>query len=702
MRENIDTEMKNRIVLTALALAGLVQPHQDLKADEGMWMIQDINSALEKKMQERGLKLSAGEIYNADAPGAAVADAVVSLGFSCSGSIISDKGLLITNHHCAYSDIFSLSTPEHNYLADGYWAVREDQELPVPGKQVFFLKRVLDVTSEVENLKKELDIEGKMFGMRKLSYTIEKKYKDETGLEAYLSSMWSGKKYYISLYEMYTDIRLVAAPPVSVASFGGDEDNWEWPQQKCDFAMYRVYTAPDGRPADYSPENIPLKPVKKLEISREGYKPGDYTMVIGYPGRTSRYSSSMETDYQQRVILPITNELHHTQMSIMKGWMESDPEVWLKYSDIFFSLSNLTEMQEGQEDCIRRFNVVATKIQEEKELQNWIEMSPVRTAKWGGLLDEMRSLYARTEYVERNKAFFRETLFRGTIIGRTIMRMSNSRAGFEQKKEYLEKGLAETDPRVEKELLGYAVSQYFSNVDSSFFGPYQKELMSMFGTDYAAMTDYIWEGTCASSVQKAAELTDESQFEADRLRRFIMDVGMVKFNRTDGNMDDRLKILSDDKEYIHALYEMRMEKGLEQYPDANSTMRITYGTVGPLEPRDGVICSWQSSTTGIIEKYDSTKRDFCPSDDFMSMLKAAGKMPVNFLTDNDITGGNSGSPVLDARGRLIGLAFDGNKESLACDISYTEGYNKCICVDIRYILWTLEHYGHMNRIIGEL
>ena len=697
-------------------------------ADEGMWLIQDINAALEKKMQERGLKLSAGEIYNADAPGAAVSDAIVSLGFYCTGSIISDQGLLITNHHCAYSDVFALSTPEHNYLEEGYWAVRSDQELPIPDKQVFFLKRVLDITGEVKNLRDDLAKKGLPCGMRRVSHILESKYKKDTGKEAYLNSMWAGEKYYMALYDVYEDLRLVAAPPVSVAAFGGDTDNWEWPQHKCDFAMYRVYMSPDGKPASYSKDNVPLKPLRKLDISLDGYKPGDYTMVIGYPGRTNRYASSLETDYQERVTLPIANELRRNQMEIMRRWMDADPAVWLKYSDTFFGLSNIGEMQEGEAACLKRFGVKAIKESEEKDLQAWIEAAPARKARWGSLMSDLKKMYDETEAVERNKAYFRETFFRGTIIGRTIMRMNSARGKFKPMKKFLMRGVSETDPRVERDLLEYSVSQYFTNIDTSLFGPYQRELSARFGTDFKAMTDYIWEGTMVASREKAEAFNDPAQFNDDRLKKLLLDVSILDFNKTDDDMNLRNRILSLNKEYTQALYEMRNDKGIAQYPDANSTMRITYGTVGPIEPHDGVWCSWQTSTNGIIEKYDAENRDFKPSDAFMSMLESrdwgrwavkmpssgkksapapvgsapAGTMPADFLTDNDITGGNSGSPVLNAEGKVIGLAFDGNKESLASDLYAVPGYNKCVCVDIRYILWTLDKYAGMSRIIEEL
>jgi len=319
------------------------------KADEGMWMIHAIDAALEKKMQERGLELSAREIYNADAPGSSVADAVVSMEFGCTGSIISDRGLLITNHHCAYSDIHGLSTPEHNYLEEGFWAMRQEEEVNITGKSVYFLKKVLDVTDEVLKLQADLIAEGKPSGSRRLSHLMEQKYSRETGMEAWLASMWRGSRYYLALYEVYKDVRLVAAPPVSSAAFGGDIDNWEWPQHKCDFAMYRVYTAPDGSPAEYSEDNVPLKPVRKLSISLDGYKAGDYTMVIGYPGSTNRYSSSFETDFTETLKHPVNNAIRGRQMDIIKGWMNRDPEIRLKYSDYFFSLSNMQECFSGEQ-----------------------------------------------------------------------------------------------------------------------------------------------------------------------------------------------------------------------------------------------------------------------------------------------------------------------------------------------------------------
>lgn len=675
------------------------------KADEGMWMINAIDAALEKKMQERGLELSANEIYNADAPGASVADAVVSLDFGCTGSMISDQGLLITNHHCAYGDVHALSTPEHNYLEDGFWAFRSDEEIHIKGKSVYFLKKVLDVTEEVLRMQEEMALEGKPMGMRKLSFVMEKKYKEETGMETWLASMWKGKKYYMALYEVYTDVRLVAAPPVSAAAFGGDIDNWEWPQHKCDFALYRIYTAPDGSPAEYSEQNIPMKPERKLTISLDGYQDGDYTMIIGYPGRTNRYSSSFEVDFETSVELPVSNRIRTAQMEIIKEWMDRDSDIRLKYADYFFTLSNMQENFCGLEDCVKRFGVVGKKAAIEQDMQ-----------KWNSTLEGLKTKYEAITDIERNTLYYRETMIRGSRLNQIMMRAHNQRNKDATGEKMLAK-YAELDLRVEKDLTLYAIREYVANMDAEFMGPWQKEMIAEFDGNAQALADYLWDNSIFTSEEGIARLGKrEVPYEdiaADPLCRFTQEVRAANLNRIKTETEGTPDILDLKKEYTHALYDLKAEMGEPQYPDANSTMRITYGAVGGFEPYDGVLCDWKTTPAGILEKYSPADYDFTLNDRQYLLYRKGdwgrwgfgpdgNMMYVNFLTDNDITGGNSGSPVLNSRGELIGLAFDGNKESLASDVWYTLGYNMCVCVDIRFILWTLDRYAGMTRIIDEI
>lgn len=738
-----------RIILSVLGMLSL----QIAMADEGMWMINAINAALEKKMQERGLELPASALYDADAPGSSISDAIVSLDFGCSGSIISDNGLLITNHHCAYSDVHALSTPEHNYLEEGFWAMTSAEEIPIKGKKVQFLHKVIDVTDEVRQMMEEQTKLGKSAGMRRISYLMETKYQKETGYMASLGSMWSGSKYYMSLYKEYRDVRLVAAPPVSMAAFGGDIDNWEWPQHKCDFAMYRIYTAPDGSPADYSEGNVPMKPKAKLSVSTKGYKPGDYTMIIGYPGSTDRYSSSAEVDFKQNLSLPITNRLRGQQMVIIKDWMDADENVRLAYADNFFSLSNVQELQSGEVICFKRFGVIDKKKDIEKELQEWISADPVRNEKWGNLISELNRKYEAVKDAEKDITYYRETIVRGTRMGRMLGKITalknevmrcrgirqnrgvGSKPSEEEKEccrsyrfkahkfqkicDNLTKEFEELDLRVEKDLFFFSVKEFYENVNPICWTETQKELYNRFShaaaCDYEALASYIWDNSFLTDKTRMYEFINSDrtldEYYSDTLFDFLKSGGIINYNQRIQKIEGTPDISALSKAYTQALYQMRMEKGVPQYPDANSTMRITYGTVGGIEPYDGVICSWRTTAAGILEKHNPDDYDFTLNERQIDLYTKAewgkwstpeGDMYIDFLTDNDITGGNSGSPVMNSKGELIGLAFDGNKESLASDAWYTPDYNKCVCVDIRFILWTLEHYAGMDYIIKEI
>lgn len=691
--------MKRLVLIFALALSSF-----SLVADEGMWLVNSIDKALEKNMRARGLKLRANEIYNADAEGASVKDAIVSLDFGCSGSMISKDGLLITNHHCAYADVYrlSLATPDHNYLDEGFWAMRMDEEVPIEGKRIQFLKKVVDITDEVERIKAEYqEKNGRAMASRKLTFDVEKQFA-APGLENMLYSMWAGSKYYMVYYKEYRDIRLVAAPPTCIAAFGGDIDNWEWPQQKVDFALYRVYADANGNPADYAESNVPINPTRTLPISIKGYKPGTYTMVMGYPGRTERYKSTSEIKFKEYVSAPAVNKLREAAMGVLKRHMEVSPQVYKEYSNSFFSLSNVQELMAGQEKCVKRFDVLTKRAALEAELQEWIMADPVRAEKWGTLLSDIAANYAATSELRFAKNIFSEVMMRCSRMGRFVLKRSNTREQFNAESEY-----SIFDPSTEKELFACVVGQYYKYMPVSEIGPWQDSIYKAFGCDAVKVASYIWDNSVYASKEAIAAAGPYTG--SDPMERFCRDVTIQTLNKKIDELEGDKHLTKLGAEYIRAMYAWNLAKGVPQYPDANSSMRITYGTVGALQPYDAMYMNYFSTSDGILEKYDPESLDYWLSDSYREMLLKKdfgryaaedGTMHINFISDNDITGGNSGSAVMNNRGEIVGLAFDGNKESLAGNYDFTPAYTKCVCVDIRAVLWVLENY--CPRVLDEV
>lgn len=689
---------------------------QSARADEGMWLVNAISRSLERKMKDRGLKIDAGMIYDEDS--ASLSDAIVSLDFGCTASIISKSGLLITNHHCAFSDLHDLSTPEHNYLEDGFWAFEAKDEIPIKGKNAYILHKIIDVTDEYKEVVDSLIALHQGHGSRRSSYMLEKRYSNKyPGYDVSASSFWGGEKWYLAVYRKYTDMRLVGAPPVSVASFGGDIDNWEWPQQKCDFALYRIYTAPDGSPADYSKDNVPLVPSNSLVISTDGALYGDYSMVIGFPGRTSRYSSSSEVRRATDIENPIVARLEGEQMGIIGEAMNRDPIVRLKYSDYYFSLSNVQELRKDEASCCRRFDVVNAKCSQEKAY----------SSEFGNLMDSIRFIYGSTDSIEKQVVYFRETVVRGTRIVALANRIVNSidrrlpgdkevivAKSFKDRNP-IEEAKADYDLPLEESLFRLALKTFVAHVDSCFWGEFVRAEYDKFGGSVERMGDDIWNNSTFTDWNRLEKTINTPHtvafFNSDPLLMFFRSTNMLKFNDARAEEDDGVDLYYCERSYTRRLYRRQIADGKDIYPDANSTMRVSYGNVTDLRPRDGVICSWRSTSAGLLQKYDSTKYEYALKPDFIKLVRSNswgpymdndGTMHLNFLTNNDITGGNSGSPVLDGYGRLIGLAFDGNKESQASNFYYQPGYDDCVCVDIRYVLWVLDRYAHFHRILNEL
>lgn len=719
--------MKNNIITRFLVILFLLSVSGISRADEGMWLVNLLDKNLTQQMKKTGLKLDPKLIY--DESGSAISNAVVALDFGCTGSIISDKGLLITNHHCAYSDIHALSTPEKNYLEDGYWAMNQSQEIPIKGKSVFFLRKVTDVTDEIKQISDSLKKNNIPGGMRKITSIIETKHSKQSGMETSCNSMWRGSKYYMFYYEVYTDIRFVGAPPVSVAAFGGETDNWEWPQHKGDFALYRVYGNKDGKPAPYSVNNVPISPKKVLPISTKGIKDGDFTMIMGFPGRTNRYSSSFSIHEKEKVTNPISVKIMREKLDILNKWMKSDPNIRLKYADYYFGISNLQEMLEGEVINFRRFGVEKIFQEREKELQQWIDSDSQRQAKWGDLLQKLSTRYNETEEIIRIKKYYQNTLVGGyglIAIANKAGSLNNSsnRDNLDTLKvgqrEYvnfikdIEEIYQECDMRAEHEMLKYTLKTFVDNVPPLYRGDYINGLAKQFNNDGEAMADYIFSNSIFTNPEKFRQIVKNDQpvsvFGEDPLNLMSKSIGVRPFNETISKICKGESIDQLEAEYGRVMYQMNLDKGRNQYPDANSTMRLTYGTVGPLDPSDGIHCKSQTTTQGLWDKYNPDNYDFNIKPRMLGFLESKdwgnycekGKMFIDFLTNNDITGGNSGSPVMNSKGEIIGLAFDGNKESLASDAYFHPQMNKCVNVDIRYVLWIIDKYAGAGYLIDEM
>ncbi len=719
--------MKNNIITRFLVILFLLSVSGISRADEGMWLVNLLDKNLTQQMKKTGLKLDPKLIY--DESGSAISNAVVALDFGCTGSIISDKGLLITNHHCAYSDIHALSTPEKNYLEDGYWAMNQSQEIPIKGKSVFFLRKVTDVTDEIKQISDSLKKNNIPGGMRKITSIIETKHSKKSGMETSCNSMWRGSKYYMFYYEVYTDIRFVGAPPVSVAAFGGETDNWEWPQHKGDFALYRVYGNKDGKPAPYSVNNVPISPKKVLPISTKGIKDGDFTMIMGFPGRTNRYSSSFSIHEKEKVTNPISVKIMREKLDILNKWMKSDPNIRLKYADYYFGISNLQEMLEGEVINFRRFGVEKIFQEREKELQQWIDSDSQRQAKWGDLLQKLSTRYNETEEIIRIKKYYQNTLVGGyglIAIANKAGSLNNSsnRDNIDTLKvgqrEYvnfikdIEEIYQECDMRAEHEMLKYTLKTFVDNVPPLYRGDYINGLAKQFNNDGEAMADYIFSNSIFTNPEKFRQIVKNDQpvsvFGEDPLNLMSKSIGVRPFNETISKICKGESIDQLEAEYGRVMYQMNLDKGRNQYPDANSTMRLTYGTVGPLDPSDGIHCKSQTTTQGLWDKYNPDNYDFNIKPRMLGFLESKdwgnycekGKMFIDFLTNNDITGGNSGSPVMNSKGEIIGLAFDGNKESLASDAYFHPQMNKCVNVDIRYVLWIIDKYAGAGYLIDEM
>ena len=688
-------------------------------ADEGMWLLPLLQKMNGKALRDAGCKLSPEEIYHINR--SSLKDNIVHFGGGCTGEIISAEGLIVTNHHCGYSNIQALSTDEHNYLMDGYWAMSRDQELPAKGLSVTFLQSMTDVTEILEKAEKKIRkkesspavIDSLMKLERKA--LVDKALKSNKNCRASFTTFYNGNYTYLIVTKTYTDIRFVGAPPASVGKFGGETDNWMWPRHTGDFSMFRVYAGKDNEPADYSPENRPYKAKNHLKISLKGVQEGDYTMILGYPGRTQRFQTAAQLE-QMIATNRIRIDARTVRQDIMWEAMCADPSVQLKYANKYASSANGWKKWQGEELAFKNLDIIGRERNKELLFSEWYMKDNQRKEAYSTALGTIRDAVAKTAEAEKAVTLLTEAPYRIELVGlagrlsQLVSRSGQDASVLKQMESAYRDYVVDLDRKEAVALLDF----YRQRADAE---DYPKSLgvdFDDFATmDIPAYVDYLFDESAFTSYDKLAALINAGDWEkvwndpAVRLSNSIMTEMMERYPAMLSGDED---LQAGSKAFTKGLLEW--QKGIPSYPDANSTMRLTYGHVLPYSPKDAVLYKHYSTVRGVLEKEDPENPEFIVPEKLKSLILAGdfGRyadpsdrlVHTCFLTNNDITGGNSGSPVLNAKGELIGLAFDGNWESMSSDVMFEPDLQRCICVDIRYVLFLVEKLGGASHIIREL
>ena len=674
-------------------------------ADEGMWLLPLIQQMNKKDLKAAGCKLTPQEIYSINK--SSLKDAIVQFGGGCTGEMISNQGLLVTNHHCGYGSIQGLSTDEHNYLMDGYWANERAEEIPVPGLNVTFLVSMEDVTAVMEKAEEPEKVRREL---------IDAAVAKNPSSRAVVTGFYNDNVYYLIVYRTYTDVRFVAAPPASMGKFGGETDNWMWPRHTCDFSMFRVYADRNNMPAEYSLDNVPYRPAQSLKVSLKGVQEDDYAMIMGYPGRTQRYQTADQLK-QMLAGNRVAIDARTVRQDIMWEAMCADPSVQLKYASKYAGSANGWKKWQGEELAFENLNIIGREEEKEAALMAWIAADPARQERYGKPIEDIADYVQKNAADNRAVSLLTEAPYRIELVG-IYGNLMNSFSREKQRGADEAAALASAKNRLQRTYRDYVVDLdrkeavalldfYRKNAKPEDFPVIPDQDFATM--DIPAYVDGLFDNSLLTDFAKVEGATLE-QLQADpaaALYNGIMDKLMNHYNA---------RYAIDDKAYNAARKNfaaalMEWQKGQAMYPDANSTMRLTYGHVLPYSPKDGVKYLHYTTLKGVIEKEDPTNPEFIvpakvkelyEAGDYGRWADADGTLHTCFLTNNDITGGNSGSPVLDAKGNLIGLAFDGNWESMSSDVMFEPDLQRCICVDIRFVLWMVEKYGGATNLINEI
>ena len=712
--------MKKRFL--ALLTGLLLLTGAMVRADEGMWLLPLLKQLNIDVMQQKGLKLSADDIYQINQ--SSLKDAVIIFGRGCTGEIVSDQGLILTNHHCGYGAIQQHSTPEHDYLADGFWAKSFQEEIPTPGLTATFLVRIEDVTDQVNAaLNPSMTEAERNQAIQAVGKKIASSATAGTHYQASVRSFFGGNQFFLIVNEVYNDVRMVGAPPSSIGKFGADTDNWMWPRHTGDFSVFRVYAGKDNQPADYSPDNVPLKPKRFLPVSIKGLQNGDFAMIMGYPGSTERYMTSVEVEEMMSISNANRIYIRGIRQDILLKDMLADKAVNIKYASKYSGSSNYWKNSIGMNKSLKRLKVIDVKKAGEAEFTRWVNANPERVQMYGEALNLINEgVTGRKDYLHATQ-YIGEALSRGTelmsIAGIAERIVEPLKSG---NNEELSKNVAmlksratmfykdynaPTDRKVAK-----AMFKIFSeNVPVQYQPDIFNTIRTKYKNDFDRFIDEMFDKSMfVDSVKLFAFLSKPNLKTLQKDPAFIAAQSInAKAMELYGLMEPfNQKLQKGQRLFIAGI--MEMNKGKALYPDANFTMRLTYGEIKDYYPMDAVHYDYQTTLDGVMEKEDPDNWEFVVPQRLKDLYQAKdygrygvnGKMPIAFISTNDITGGNSGSPVMNGNGELIGLAFDGNWEAMSGDIVFENNLQRTISVDIRYVLFIIDKYAGATRLVDEM
>ena len=704
-----------RLFFLLLALCSLLPTH----ADEGMWMLSNLNKAVRRDMKERGLDMSLKQLYHPKK--ASLKDAIVSFGGFCSGVVVSDEGLLLTNHHCGFSSVQQHSSPQHDYLQDGFVARSHAEELPCPELYARFLIEQTDVTDRVLSpVTSAMDEATRSAVIDSMLYLIEEEiYQKDTTLIAIVDTYYGGTEFWLSTYRDYNDVRLVYAPPTSVGKFGWDTDNWMWPRHTGDFCVFRIYADANNRPADYSPDNRPYHPRYVAPISLSGYEEGDFCMTIGYPGSTERYLSSFGIEEMMLTQNQAQIDVRGVKQAIWERAMEASDSIRIKYASKYDQSSNYWKNSIGMNRSIKKLKIIEKKQAAEQELIRWIRQN--RTADESSLLHLLTDLelnYEARRDAYRAQAYFVESFINAAELFPMALNILNldiegNTQLLENAVESLEDIYEDFDASIDKEVFVAMLESYREQVSPEYLPAFYYTIEEAHGGDVQAFADSVYAHsslTTPTALHRYLQRDTTFHIADDAAVNVCFDL-LVTYMELNAYLQQPTEKIEQSERLLSATMR-RMYAQRNFYPDANSTMRLSFGAVRGYNPADGVAYDYYTTTQGILEKERTHKgdKDFYVQPELLSLLQGNygqyadenGEMRVCFITDNDITGGNSGSAMFNGKGELLGLAFDGNWEAMSSDIQYEPHLQRCIGVDVRYMLFIIEHYGNAKHIVEEM